>query len=72
MFSKTPLLDYKKKVKVTFNDDSVLIGIVDHWTSPGDSENGMEELTIVPTEGNLKGHYINFDETEVKEIEVIK
>lgn len=72
MFSKITSLDYKKKVRVTFVDDHVLIGIVDHWTSPGDSEKGLEELTIVPTEGNLKGHYINFDESEVKKIEVIK
>ncbi|ASV67582.1 MULTISPECIES: hypothetical protein [Cytobacillus] len=71
MFSKIPLLDSKAKVKVIFDDDSILIGVVDHWTSPGDSEKGVEELTIVPTQGNLKGNYINFDETEVKSIEVI-
>ncbi|WP_400194622.1 hypothetical protein [Lysinibacillus telephonicus] len=72
MFSKIPALNYKKKIKVTFVDEEVLIGMVDHWTSPGDSENGVEELTIIPTEGKLKGQYINFDETEVKNIEVIE
>ncbi|WP_461611944.1 hypothetical protein [Cytobacillus kochii] len=71
MFANIPLLDSKVKVKVIFDDDSILIGIVDHWTSPGDSEKNVEELTIVPIQGNLKGNYINFDETEVKSIEII-
>ena len=61
-----------EKIKVTFTDNKTLIGIVDHCTSPADSEEGVRELTIKPIEGNLKGRLVNFNEKEVKEIEVIE
>lgn len=52
-------------------DEQILIGVVDHWTSPADSDEGVQELTIIPTEGKLKGRYVNFNEKEVKHIEAI-
>ncbi|MGE7951927.1 hypothetical protein [Lysinibacillus xylanilyticus] len=64
--------DSGKKIKVTFTDDQTLVGIVDHWTSANDSEDGIQELTIKPTEGNLQDQLINFNEKEVKSIEIIK
>lgn len=61
-----------KKIKVTFTDNQSLIGIVDHWTSPADSEEGIHQLTIKPTEGTLKGQLVNFNENEVITIEIIE
>jgi hypothetical protein len=58
-------------VKVSFIDNQVLIGKVHHWTPPGDSEEGIQELTIIPTDGDLKGRLVNFTESEVKEIKII-
>lgn len=72
MFSKIQDLDYGKKVKVVFDDGQILIGIVDIWTSAEDSEDGLEELTIIPTKGELEGQLINFKENEVKSIEVVE
>jgi len=63
--------DPGKKIKVTFTDNQTLIGIVDYWTSPADSEEGIQELTIKPTEGKLKGQLVNFNEIEVTTIEII-
>lgn len=60
------------KIKVTFTDDQTLVGIVAHWTSANDSEDGVQELTIKPTEGKLKDQLVNFNENEVSTIEVIK
>jgi len=60
------------KIKVTFTDDQTLVGVVDHWTSANDSEDGVQELTIKPTEGKLKDQLVNFNENEVSTIEVIK
>lgn len=60
------------KIKVTFTDDQTLVGIVDHWTSSNDSEDGVQELTIEPTEGKLKDQLVNFNENEVSTIEIIK
>jgi len=60
------------KLKVTFTDDQTLVGIVDHWTSSNDSEDGVQELTIKPTEGKLKDQLVNFNENEVSTIEIIK
>lgn len=61
------------KVKVTFVDNQVLIGKVVDWVIPGDSEDNLEELSIIPDEnqenGNLKGLRINFNETEVYKVE---
>ncbi|MGE7977351.1 hypothetical protein [Psychrobacillus sp. NPDC093200] len=64
--------DSGQRIKVTFIDDQVLIGIVDHWTPPGDSDDGIQELSIVPTEGKLKGRLVNFNENEIKSIELIE
>ncbi|MEA0565016.1 hypothetical protein [Lysinibacillus irui] len=60
------------KLKVTFTDDQTLVGIVDHWTSSNDSEDGVQELTIKPTKGKLKDQLVNFNENEVSTIEIIK
>lgn len=60
------------KIKVTFTGDQTLVGIVDHWTSANDSEDGVQELTIKPTEGKLKDQLVNFNENEVSTIEIIK
>ncbi|MFF2179408.1 hypothetical protein ACFVT8_23595 [Lysinibacillus sp. NPDC058147] len=64
--------DSGEKIKVTFTDNQTLIGIVDHWTSPADSEEGVQELTIKPIEGKLKGRLVNFNENEVNKIEIIE
>ena len=64
--------DTGTKVKVTFLDNKTLVGTVDHWTPPSDSEDNLEELTIVPTEGKLKDRHVNFNESEVKTIEIIE
>lgn len=64
--------DSGKKIKVTFIDDQTLVGIVDHWTSASDSDDGVQELTVKPTDGNLKGQLVNFNENEVNKIEVIE
>jgi len=61
-----------KKIKVTFTDEQTLVGIVDHWTSANDSEDGVQELTIKPIDGELKNQLINFNENEVSTIEIIK
>lgn len=61
-----------KKIKVTFTDEQTLVGIVDHWTSANDSENGVQELTIKPIDGELKNQLVNFNENEVSKIEIIK
>lgn len=60
------------KIKVTFTDEQTLVGIVDHWTSSNDSEDGVQELTIKPIEGKLKDQLVNFNENEVSTIEIIK
>jgi len=62
--------DSGTKVKVTFIDEQTLVGVVDHWTSANDSEDGVQELTIKPTQGGLKDMLINFNENEVKMIEI--
>jgi len=64
--------DTGTKIKVTFTDDQFLIGIVDHWTSSNDSEDGVQELTIIPIDGELKDQLVNFSEDEVSTIEIIK
>ncbi len=64
--------DSGEKIKVTFIDNQMLVGIVDHWTSANDSDDGVQELTVKPTEGNLKGQLVNFNENEVNMIEVIE
>ncbi|WP_107950936.1 hypothetical protein [Lysinibacillus parviboronicapiens] len=64
--------DSGKKIKVTFIDDQTLVGIVDHWTSANDSEDGIQELTIKPIDGELKDQLVNFNENEVSTIEIIK
>ncbi|MGE6602602.1 hypothetical protein ACQKEY_12830 [Lysinibacillus fusiformis] len=64
--------DTGTKIKVTFTDDQSLIGTVDHWTSRNDSEDDVQELTIKPTDGELKGQLVNFNENEVKKIEIIE
>ncbi|MFA1738452.1 hypothetical protein [Lysinibacillus fusiformis] len=64
--------DTGTKIKVTFTDDQFLIGIVDHWTSSNDSEDDVQELTIKPTDGELKDQLVNFNENEVKKIEIIE
>lgn len=64
--------DSGEKIKVTFTDKQTLIGVVDHWTSPADSEEGVQELTIKPIEGKLKGRLVNFNEKEVNKIEIIE
>ncbi|SHH54790.1 hypothetical protein SAMN02745135_01161 [Caloranaerobacter azorensis DSM 13643] len=66
-FSKIPQLDYGKKIKVTFIDGQVLIGIVNGFTARGDSENNLEELTIKTDQYP----YVGFNESEVKKIEII-
>lgn len=63
--------DSGEKIKVTFIDNQTLIGIVDHWTSPEDSDDEVQELTIIPTEGKLKDQLTTFNEKEVKKIEII-
>lgn len=60
------------KIKVTFTDEQTLVGIVDHWTSSNDSEDGVQELTLKPIEGKLKDQLVNFNENEVSTIEIIK
>lgn len=60
------------RIKVTFTDEQTLVGIVDHWTSSNDSEDGVQELTIKPIEGKLKDQLVNFNENEVSTIEIIK
>ena len=62
--------DSGKKIKVIFTDNQTLIGIVDHWTSSADSDEGVQELTIKPIEGKLKGRLVNFNENEVEAIEI--
>ncbi|MEK3886539.1 hypothetical protein [Bacillus sp. FSL K6-3431] len=64
--------DSGTKISVSFVDGQSLIGIVDHWTSPADSDELIQELTIIPTEGTLKGQLVNFNEKEVKKIEFIE
>ncbi|ODV55458.1 hypothetical protein [Lysinibacillus fusiformis] len=64
--------DTGTKIKVTFTDDQTLVGIVDHWTSANDSEDGVQELTIIPIDGELKDQLVNFSEDEVSTIEIIK
>jgi len=59
------------KIKVTFTDEQTLVGIVDHWTSSNDSEDGVQELTLKPIEGKLKDQLVNFNENEVSTIEII-
>lgn len=61
-----------KKIKVTFIDEQTIVGIVDHWTSANDSEDGVQELTIKPIDGELKNQLVNFNENEVSTIEIIK
>ncbi|KOP78649.1 hypothetical protein AMS59_12575 [Lysinibacillus sp. FJAT-14745] len=64
--------DPGKKIKVTFTDNQTLVGIVDHWTSAIDSEDGVQELTIMPVDGEFKDQLVNFNENEVEKIEIIK
>ncbi|MBD8521811.1 hypothetical protein [Lysinibacillus fusiformis] len=64
--------DSGTKVKVSFIDEQTLVGVVDHWTSASDSDDGVQELTVKPIEGNLKGQLVNFNENEVNMIEVIE
>ncbi len=64
--------DTGTKIKVTFTDGQSLVGTVDHWTSRNDSEDDVQELTIKPTDGELKGQLVNFNENEVKKIEIIE
>lgn len=64
--------DSGEKIKVTFTDNQTLIGTVDHWTSSADSEDDVQELTIKPIEGELKGRLVNFNEKEIKKIEIIE
>lgn len=66
-FSDIPQLDYGKKIKVTFHDGRVLMGVVNGFTARGDSENNLEELTIKTD----KYRYVGFNESEVKSLEII-
>lgn len=63
--------DSGEKIKVTFTDNQTLIGIVDHWTSSADSEDDVQELTIKPIEGELKGRLVNFNEKEIKKLKLL-
>ncbi len=60
------------KISVTFVDEHKLVGIVDHYTSVADSPDEIEELTIIPVDGKLKGRLVCFNETEVKHIKLIE
>ncbi|MGM0239472.1 hypothetical protein [Enterococcus sp. AZ103] len=58
-----------KEIKVTFIDNQILTGFCNTFTDKMDTEDELyDEITIRTT----KSHYVGFNESEIKTIEVIK
>lgn len=57
-----------KRIRVTFTDGQVLDGYVKSYTSRVNSDINLEELTI-ETDSNP---YVEFNESEVKGIEIVE
>ncbi|WP_018659791.1 hypothetical protein [Allofustis seminis] len=59
------------QLKVEFIDGQVMIGEVFTFESSDNTDTGLDELIFVPESGKLKGRHVVFNESEVKNIEVL-
>ena len=59
-----------KRVRITAIDGQVFVGFGDHYTSALDAPNGVATLSLDPD--GRDDVYINFEESEIAVIELIK
>ncbi|WP_018659752.1 hypothetical protein [Allofustis seminis] len=58
-------------LKVEFIDGIILQGEVFTFEYSANTESGLDELTLTPDSGKLRGRNVYFNESEVKSIEVL-
>lgn len=68
-FTKVPGIDVGKKVQLHLrNGRSDVTGIIDFYSGPQDTENGLQELTLRTSDGALSA----YDQQEVTSVTIIK